>query len=65
MELTVNRSAETVEKELSDIIYMVSFYHICNMDNEKTIEVSLIDYETGENYLTQLYNIQREVVEKQ
>ncbi|MGM9552290.1 MAG: hypothetical protein ACI3XA_08565 [Clostridia bacterium] len=57
IDITVDKESETLQSETQFIIYAVRLYHVCNMEENATVMVNLIDYETGNVYLTETYSV--------
>ncbi len=56
-DIVVDKEVETLEKECSDILAMVSLYHVCNMNSDAEITINYIDAYTEEVYKTQVYDL--------
>lgn len=56
--ISVIKGIETLEKEVSDIVYILRLYHVCNGNYDVKINVDYTDAETGEKYMTEVYDIE-------
>lgn len=56
-------SHENLEAEISNAVYSISLYHICNMNNDVTFTINYLDVETEEMYKSEIYNTECVMVE--
>lgn len=61
-DLVVNKASEKLQTESMNLLSMVSLYHVCNMNSDALITVNYKDEATGELYLTEVYDINRNKV---
>lgn len=61
--ITVNPEIETLEKEISDAVYVARLYHVCNMNKDAVIRIYYIDINNpDEAYKTEDYDLHGNVV---
>lgn len=65
LNITVNPSIETLQQEISDAIYTVRLYHVCNNNKDVKINVYYIDQmNTDLAYMSETYDIHGNVTGK-
>lgn len=57
IDVTVDTFSETLNEECGDIISILRLYHVCNMKTEIELTLNYIDVMTGETYLSEVYDI--------
>lgn len=55
-DVTLIPEHETLEDEISNAVYSISLYHICNMNNDVQFTINYIDSESGETYKSEVFN---------
>lgn len=62
IDMTVTKDSDKLTSELNDMLYIVRFYQVSQMNGDKNITVNFISDETGEVYKTEVYDITGEIV---
>lgn len=57
LDITVNPEVETLTKEINDAVYFARLYQVSSMNSDAKITVNYILEETGEVYMTEIYDI--------
>lgn len=57
LDITVNPETETLTKEINDAVYYARLYQVSAMNSDAKISVNYILEETGEVYMTEIYDI--------
>lgn len=55
-DVTLIPGHETLEDEISNAVYSIGLYHVCNMNNDVQFTLNYIDSESGEVYKSEVFN---------